>query len=159
MLPIKKTQPANKTADQPLAIVNQPLSLMRPIQDFLKDDRYLSEINEALAVEINGKLLLKLVVNVADDEGYEQSETFLLKPDYRHPSTSFFKLLEVTGCMPDRGEALDIDSLVGQQLLLTLKTVNKQGNTYVNIVDVEAVPDDEVEADESDEAGDDDSNE
>lgn len=143
MPPIKRIQPVKKTTEQPPEIVNQSPSLVRPVQDFLKDDRYLSEIVDAHVVEINGKPMLRLVARITDEDGYEQAETFLLKPDFRHPSTSFYKLLEITDCMPDRGKALDINSLVGQQVMLMLKTVTKNGNIYTNIDDVEAVPDEE----------------
>lgn len=144
MVPFNKINPAKVTSDQPLVNAGSSHSLVRPLQDFLKDDKYVSEITEATAVEINGKLLLKLVVIVTDKDDYEQTETFLLKPDYRHPSSSFFKLLEVTGCLPGRGEPLNVDSLVGQQVMLSLKTVTKNGNVYTNIDNVEAVPDEEA---------------
>ncbi|MFC5703064.1 hypothetical protein ACFPVX_17380 [Cohnella faecalis] len=150
MVPFKKINSAKVNAEQPLVNAGSSLSLVRPLQDFLKDDKYVSEINEATVVEINGKLLLKLVVTVTDKDDYEQTETFLLKPDYRHPSSSYFKLLEVTGCMPGRGESLDVDSLVGQEVILSLKTVTKNGNVYTNIDNVEAVPDEEAVTEEAD---------
>ncbi|MEF3309593.1 hypothetical protein PV433_11890 [Paenibacillus sp. GYB004] len=147
MPPIKRIQPVQKTLEQPPKIVNQSLSLVRPVQDYLKDDRYLSEIADAQVVEINGKPMLRLGTKIADEDGYEQAETFLLKPDFRHQSTSFYKLLEITGCMPDRGKALAVDSLIGQQVMLSLKTVTKNGNIYTNIDDVEPVPDEEGDVD------------
>lgn len=106
---------------------------------------YPAEIIAAQEIEVNGKSMLRLVAKVTDESGLEQDETFLLKPDYRLPSSSFFKLLEVTGCLPKRGEGLDLSVLVGQQLLLTLKTVNKNGKDYTNIDDVEAMPDEEAD--------------
>lgn len=155
MPPIKRKPTAQTEQEQSPVNVPSPKPFVRPLQDFLNDGRYPAEIIAAQEIEVNGKSMLRLVVKVTDESDIEQDETFLLKPDYRQSSSPFFKLLEVTGCMPKRGQGLDLSVLVGQQLMLTLKTVNKNGKDYTNIDDVEAMPDEEADANADVDVGDD----
>lgn len=123
-------------------LINEKYQLIRPAQDTLADGTYKATIKKAYIASINGKLMLKLEVNVIDD-GNGQDESFILNPSFRNPSSAFYKLLEVTDCMPGRGEALNTEALEGYEVMLSLCNVNKNGNVYVNIVDVEALPDEE----------------
>lgn len=136
---MKKNQPSTNAT----ALGSEATQLIRPLHDFLDDGTYKARITKAAIVTIGDKPKLRIDAIVEDEDGNEQDESFVLTPNFRHPSSAFYRLLEATGRMPDRGEAFDAGVLVGFEVLLTLQNVEKNGNVYTNIVDVEAVPDEE----------------
>ncbi|THF72484.1 hypothetical protein [Cohnella fermenti] len=149
---LKATRPSEGLVESPAPILtNTAPSIIRPMYDGLPNGRYLAEITDAIIVDVNGRPFLKIIITVTGDDVHGLSESFLLKPDFRFTSSSFHKLLTVTGTMPDRDQPLQTDLLIGQQLLLTVEEAVRNGKTYTNIVDVEDVPDDEADEETDDE--------
>lgn len=70
-----------------------------------------------------------------DDDGNELEDSILVALDWK-PGSPFRKLLELSNCLPDRGERLNPDSLLDLTFLFTLKVNTKDGKDYPNLIDV-----------------------
>lgn len=117
------------------------LSFVRPAFDYLKDGSYFVHVQHAGGVKTSYGLMLKITGRFQDEDGNELEESLLVAPDWK-PGKPFRKLLELSGCLPEPNEPLNLDGLVGLTFLFTLKVNSKNGRDYVNLVDV-ALPDDE----------------
>ncbi|QWU16239.1 hypothetical protein SAMN04487895_11481 [Paenibacillus sophorae] len=135
-----------------------PLLLRRPGFDTLIDNKYKALIAAASVINASGTERLRLEAEFFNTEGESLVESFLLQPDWKEGS-SFRQLLEVTDLLPKPKEALDVNGLVGRELLLTIKINTKNGRSFTNLVQTELIPDEfdtDSEDTYTDESGDED---
>lgn len=122
---------------------SNPLSddLVRPAFDSLFDGVFPATVQHADVVKTGSRKMLRLHALFQDEEGNEMEESLLVAPDWK-PGSPFRKLLELSECLPEPNERLNLNELVGITFLFTIKINSKNGRDYVNLVDV-ALPDEE----------------
>ncbi|RXT08849.1 hypothetical protein [Ammoniphilus sp. CFH 90114] len=114
---------------------SEELSLVRPTLEALIDGKYSTTIIQSNLVKAGEKVALRLFCKFEDTEGNELEQSFLIYPNWKS-GTPFRKLMELSGCMPDPGQSLVINKLIGQVFLFTMKVVSKDGREYVNLEEV-----------------------
>ena len=88
--------------------------------------------------EDNTRVVLNLKIEVQDDEG--EVVDLYISPNYSWSKRgNMMKILEKLDTLPAPGESIDIDELVGIQVQVIVENVEKDGETYSNIVSIKRV--------------------
>jgi len=88
--------------------------------------------------EDNTRVVLNIKVEVQDDEG--EVVDLYIAPNYSWSKRgNMMKILEKLAALPAPGESIDIDELVGIPVQVIVENVEKDGETYSNIVSIKRV--------------------
>lgn len=84
------------------------------------------------------RVVLNIKVEVEDDEG--EVVDLYIAPNYTWSKRgSMMKILEKLGALPAPGESIDLDELVGIPVQVIVENVEKDGETYSNIVSIKRI--------------------
>ncbi|MFD1775438.1 hypothetical protein [Paenibacillus rhizophilus] len=147
--PTLRTNPVsqNPTLNRPPSSSYGPLTRRESVE--LKDGPHTAKIERASVVSPDNNPQLRIQATFTNGDGESFSDSILVKVEWKRTSP-FVELLEVSGCMPELGEDVQLDDLVGQELLLTIKVNTKNGRSYPNLVQTELIPDDfDTDSDDS----------
>lgn len=111
----------------------------------IPDGAYNGEMTNAEFVERDSqysedgkRVVLNIKVEVEDDEG--EVVDLYIAPNYTWSKRgSMIKILEKLGALPAPGESIDLDELVGIPVQVIVENIEKDDETYSNIVSIKRI--------------------
>ncbi len=126
---------------QHASVLTRPADNKRTIPD----GAYNGETTNAELVERDSqysddgkRVALNIKIEVEDDEG--EVVDLYIAPNYSWSKRGkMIKILEKLDVLPDPGESVDVDEIVGIPVQVIVENVEKDGETYSNIVSIKRV--------------------
>lgn len=133
---INNNSPRTLSLEEIIALVTRPST-----RRFVEEGMYKGAIDSVALREIDSKfsdtgkrVVLNIKVLVEDEESEE--EVFLyLAPNFTWSSKGkLIKVLQDLECLPEAGEKLELDEMVGMKVKVVIENVEKDGIEYSNII-------------------------
>lgn len=126
--------------DEIMSLVTRP-----SMRSFVEEGIHNGVIDSVVLKEVESKfsetgkrIVLNIKVLVEDEDGEEV--TLYLSPNFTWSSKGkMIKVLQDLECLPEAGETLDIEAMVGMKVKVVIENVEKDGIEYSNIISMKKV--------------------
>ena len=118
--------------------------LRRPVDDRknITDGSYIGKIvsielieRESVYTSDNKRVVLNIKVSIEDEEG--ENVTLYLPVNYSWSKKgNMVKTLEMLNCLPNPGDDIELDDLIGIDVEIIIENVERDGVAYANIISI-----------------------